>query len=181
MTLKRYIFLDRDGTLNEEKDYLGDPDQLFLYPKVGKALYQLQEKGFGLIVVTNQSGIGRGYFTGETVQLIHQKLIDLLAIESVKLDAIYLCPHHPDFDCDCRKPKMGMITQAQKDFHFVPKQCFVIGDKAADINLAKTMGAFSILVRTGWGAQTEKAQNCSPDVIVDTILQAIPWIMARSV
>ena len=171
-----FILLDRDGTLNVERHYLSDPDQLELYPGVPAALKRLRDLGYGLAVVTNQSGIARGYFTLDTLERIHQRLRDLLAAEGASVDGIYSCPHGPDEDCDCRKPLPGMARQAQAEFGFDPKQAIVIGDKKADINLGRAIGAATILVRTGWGADAEKAGDCSPDVIVDDLPAAVRWI-----
>jgi D-glycero-D-manno-heptose 1,7-bisphosphate phosphatase len=172
----RFVLLDRDGTLNVERHYLSDPDQLELLPNVGAALARLRALGCGLVVVTNQSGIGRGYFDRDAVDRVHARLRELLAQFGVRLDGIYLCPHGPSEHCQCRKPLPGMVEQAVADFGFDPKDAFVIGDKEADINLGRAVGAKTILVRTGWGAETEKRSACSPDVIVDDLGQAAAWI-----
>jgi D-glycero-D-manno-heptose 1,7-bisphosphate phosphatase len=173
-----FILLDRDGTLNVERDYLSDPDQLELLPGVPAALRRLRDLGFGLVVVTNQSGIGRGYFTSGTVDLIHDRLRCLLAAEGASLDGIYVCPHGPDDGCDCRKPLPGMVRQAAADWGFDPKASIVIGDKDADIDLGRSVGARSILVRTGWGRDTERAGRCRPDAIVDDLPKAVDWILS---
>jgi len=176
---KRFILLDRDGTLNVERNYLSDPDQLELFSGVGKALAELRAMGFGLVVVTNQSGVGRGYFTLERVHEIHERLKRMLAADGAVIDGIYICPHHPDVACDCRKPLPGMARQAIAEFGFDPAQAIVIGDKEADIDLGKAIGAQTILVRTGWGADTEKRGQCRPDVIVDDLPAAAAWIKSR--
>jgi D-glycero-D-manno-heptose 1,7-bisphosphate phosphatase len=169
---RRFILLDRDGTLNVERHYLSDPDQLELLPGVIPALKRLRALGFGLAVVTNQSGVGRGYFTLEKLGDIHQRLRELLAEGGVALDAIYICPHTPDQPCRCRKPLPGMIEQAVAEFGFDPTQAIVIGDKAADIDLGHAVGATSILVRTG----CEQAGACRPDAIVDDLAAAVDLI-----
>ena len=110
---KRFVLIDRDGTINVEKHYLSDPDQLELYPGIGPALKRLQDAGFGLAVLTNQSGIARGYFDLDRLTQIHDRLRALLAAEGVTVDGIYICPHGPDDDCACRKPLPGMVEQAQ--------------------------------------------------------------------
>ncbi len=178
MTARRFVLLDRDGTINVEIDYLSDPAQLRLYPGVAQALRRLGELGFGLVVVTNQSGVGRGYFDLAAVDRVHARLGELLAEEGVRLDGIYVCPHPPDGDCRCRKPRPGMIEQAVAEFGFDASQCFVIGDKAADVQLAEAVGATGILVRTGWGAKAERAGNCRPAAIVDDLPAAVAWIEA---
>lgn len=174
-----FILLDRDGTLNVERNYLSDPDQLELFPGVIEGLKRLRELGYGLVVVTNQSGVGRGYFTLEAVAKVHERLTALLAEGGASVDAIYICPHAPDETCDCRKPLPGMARQAQAEFGFDPKQAIVIGDKKADIDLGRAIGATTILVRTGWGQDAEKAGDISPDAIVDDLPAAVRWIEER--
>lgn len=173
---RHFVLLDRDGTLNVERHYLSDPEQLELFPGVTLALKRLREMGFGLVVLTNQSGIGRGYFSLERLGEIHQRLRDLLAAGGASVDGIYVCPHAPDETCSCRKPLTGMVEQAVAEFGFDPRQSFMIGDKAADVDLGRAVGAKSILVRTGWGAASEKAADCQPDVIVDDLAAAVGWI-----
>jgi D-glycero-D-manno-heptose 1,7-bisphosphate phosphatase len=113
------------------------------------------------------------------VERVHERLRTLLAKEGASVDGIYLCPHSPDEDCDCRKPLPGMALQAQTDFGFDPKQAIVIGDKKVDIDLGRAIGATTILVRTGWGADAEKAGDSEPDAIVDDLPAAVTWIEAR--
>lgn len=173
---RRFVLLDRDGTINIERHYLSDPDQLELYPGVGAALRRLGELGFGIVVVTNQSGIGRGYFDLATVQRVHERLAELLAAEGVVLDGFYLCPHGPDDDCACRKPLPGMVEQAVAAHGFDPKQAFLVGDKAVDVDMAHAVGAVGILVRTGWGAKAEAEAKCLPDAILDDLPAAVAWI-----
>ena len=173
---KRFVLLDRDGTLNIERHYLGDPDGLVLYPGVGIALKRLRDLGFGLAVVTNQSGVARGYFDLPAVERIHARLDEMLAAEGASVDGYYICPHGPDEGCDCRKPLPGMVHQAVADHGFDPTRAFMIGDKAADINLGKAVGAKTVLVRTGWGSDPEKVKDCAPDVVVDDLSAAVDWI-----
>lgn len=171
-----FVLLDRDGTLNVEKNYLSDPDELALFPGTTCALKKLRALGYGLVVVTNQSGVGRGYFTAQTLERVHDRLRELLAADGASVDAIYICPHRPDEECDCRKPLPGMAEQAIAEFGFDPKRSIVIGDKSADIDLGRAIGATTILVRTGWGADHERDRTCEPDVIVDDLAQAARWI-----
>jgi D-glycero-D-manno-heptose 1,7-bisphosphate phosphatase len=173
---RRFVLLDRDGTLNVERHYLSDPDQLALFPGVGRALRRLQDQGFGLIVLTNQSGVARGYFDIATVNRIHDRLRTMLAADGVELDGIYLCPHGPDDDCACRKPRTGMVDQAVAEHGFDPHQAFLVGDKAVDIDLGHAVGATPILVRTGWGDKAEREGKCAPAVIVDDLTAAAEWI-----
>jgi D-glycero-D-manno-heptose 1,7-bisphosphate phosphatase len=156
---RRFVLLDRDGTINVEVHYLSDPDQLALYPGVGPALRRLQDLGLGIVVVTNQSGIARGYFDHDTLARIHDRLRALLGEFGVRIDGIYLCPHGPDDDCDCRKPLPGMIAAAVAELGFDPSQAFLVGDKVVDVELARAVGATGILVRTGHGAKSEASGN----------------------
>jgi len=174
-----FVLLDRDGTINVEKHYLSDPDQLELYPGTGAALKRLRDLGYGLAVVTNQSGVGRGYFGLDAVERVHDRLRELLAADGASVDGFFICPHGPDEACDCRKPLPGMARQAMETFGFDPRQAVVIGDKAADIGLGQAIGAATILVRTGWGSDAEKEMDCDPDVIVDDLAGAVRWIEAR--
>lgn len=174
MTQRRFALIDRDGTINVERDYLSDPEQLELIPGAAEGLRRLRDLGLGLIVVTNQSGIARGYFSMETLEAIHTRLRELLASEGITLDGLYICPHGPDEACDCRKPLPGMALQAAKDLNFAPNQAFVIGDKAADVELGQALGAVSILVRTGYGRQFES--KCHPQHVADDLKAAAEWI-----
>jgi len=178
---RRFVLLDRDGTINIEKHYLSDPALLELYPGVASALRQLQASGFGLAVVTNQAGIAKGKITAAQLEAVHAKLVAMLAAEGVTLDGIYFCPHHPDHNCDCRKPQPGMVTQAVAELGFDPKQAFMIGDKGLDIDLGKAVGAATILVRTGYGAETERKKLASPDYIADGLPDAARWIIAQAI
>ena len=173
---RRFVLLDRDGTLNVDRHYLSDPAQLELYPGVLAALRRLRELGFGLVVVTNQSGVARGYFDLATVARVNARLVDMLAAGGVALDGIYYCPHGADSDCACRKPRPGMVEQAVADHGFDPRQAFVVGDKAVDVALAEAVGATGILVRTGWGAKAERQGECAPAAIVDDLPAAVAWI-----
>ena len=173
---RSFVLLDRDGTLNVEKHYLSDPDQLALFPGTTCALKRLRALGYGLVVVTNQSGVGRGYFTADAVDRVHDRLRELLAADGASIDAIYICPHAPDQDCDCRKPLPGLAHQAIAEFGFDPKRSIVIGDKAADIDLGRAIGATTVLVRTGWGADHERDRSCEPDAVVDDLAGAVRWL-----
>lgn len=150
---RRYVLLDRDGTLIEEKNYLADPAQVVLLPGVVEGLRQLRAMGLGLLVVTNQSGVGRGYFTEAVVDAIHGRMRDLLRASGVDVDAFYHCPHVPEAACTCRKPLTGMVEKAARELDFRADACFVVGDKPCDVELGRNLGATTFLVRTGYGAQ----------------------------
>jgi D-glycero-D-manno-heptose 1,7-bisphosphate phosphatase len=177
---KHFIVLDRDGTIIVERHYLSDPAQVELLPGAVSGLRQLRRMGFGLIVITNQSGIGRGFFNEERLGLIHLRMIELLEAENVSLDGIYFCPHLPEDNCSCRKPQPGLLYLAAKERGFDPQSCFVIGDKACDIELGKLVGATTLLVRTGYGNQMMTESTLQPDYIVDN-LQAASGVIQKVV
>lgn len=172
------IFLDRDGTIIEDRDYLASPDQVSILPTVTQSLAQLAQAGYSLVMITNQSGIGRGYFTLEHLEMVHQYLSQLLLAEEVTLDGIYFCPHAPRENCKCRKPLPELMLRASADLDLDLSRSFVIGDKPADIGLALAVGAKPILVRTGYGAESEHDPmiQSSATHIVDTIADALPYI-----
>jgi heptosyltransferase-2 len=143
------VFLDRDGTLNPDPGYIGSPDQFELFPGVAAALARLTRAGARLVVVTNQSGVGRGLFSSTDLDAIHAKLRRLLHDAGASLDAIYACPHHPDERCGCRKPETGMIDRAVCELGIDLSRSYLIGDHAKDMELAKRVGAKRVWVMTG--------------------------------
>ena len=173
---RRFVVLDRDGTIIAERHYLSDPALVELLPGAAEGLRRMADLGLGLIVVTNQSGVARGYFDLQRVDEIHGRMQALLADQGVALDGIYVCPHLPDADCACRKPRPGLVLQAAAEFHFEPCACFVIGDKPCDIELGQAVAATTILVRTGYGAEHEAAGLIHPDYTVDDLRAAAKLI-----
>ena len=172
MTQRHFVVLDRDGTIIVERYYLSDPLQVELIPGVAAGLRQLSEMDLGLVVVTNQSALSRGFFDKARLNLIHQRLRELLYAEGVYLDGIYICPHRPEDNCLCRKPKIGLLELAAKELNFDPQASFVIGDKACDIELGQRVGATTFLVRTGYGAQVAAETMATPDYVVDDVRDA---------
>lgn len=172
MTQRRFVVLDRDGTINVERQYLSDPGQVELIPGAASALRQLSGMGLGLVVVTNQSAVARGFFDQARLALIHQRLRELLDAEGVQLDGIYVCPHIPEDNCPCRKPRSGLLELAAQELKFDPQACFVIGDKAIDIELGQRVGAMTFLVRTGYGAHVAVETTITPDYVVDDVWAA---------
>ncbi len=173
-----FVLIDRDGTINVEKHYLSDPDQLELLPGAGDAIARLNRAGFGVVVVTNQSGIARGYFGLDRLAAIHDRLIRLLAGQGAHLDGIEICPHGPNDDCQCRKPLPGMVTQAAGRLGFDPARSVVVGDKEVDVELGLAVGATTFLVRTGHGmtyAAASKAHH-----VVDDLATAVDKILASA-
>lgn len=142
-------FLDRDGTIVLDKHYLSDPDGLELLPNALEGLRELRELGARLVVVTNQSGVGRGYFPAEAVERMHERLRRLLAGGGVELDGIYVCPHSPDDGCTCRKPGTALFERAAEELGLELGASFVLGDKDADVEAGRRIGARSILVGPG--------------------------------
>ena len=172
-----YVLLDRDGTIIVEKYYLSTAAGVELLPGALEGLRSLRDAGFGLIVVTNQSGIGRGKLTLETLADIHAELQRQLAAGGVRIDAFYHCPHMPEDDCECRKPKPALALRAASAFGFDPRRSFVIGDKPADIELGRNCGARTILVRTGYGRDFESA-GLTADFVADDLSEAARFIRA---
>lgn len=169
---RRFVVLDRDGTLIEECHYLSDPADVALTPGAGEALRRLARRGLGLVVVTNQSAIGRGIFGPDRLDAIHAEVVEQLAREGVSLAGIYVCPHVPEDGCACRKPRRALLDRAGRDLGFDPADAFVVGDKASDIELGKSAGASTILVRTGYGREVEASGGAGADWIVDDLRQA---------
>lgn len=176
---RRFVLLDRDGVLNVEKHYLSRAEDVELLPGVVEGLQRLRALGLGLVVVTNQSGIGRGYFDLSCLEAVHARLRQLLRDGGVDVDAIYHCPHAPEARCGCRKPAPGLAWQAAADLGFAPAQTFVIGDKASDLELARALGAPAILVAQGYGNQTLQEGRVSPDLVAADLVAAARWIEER--
>jgi histidinol-phosphate phosphatase family protein len=172
VTRKRYVALDRDGTIIVERHYLSDPNLVELLPGAAAGLRELRALGFGLVVVTNQSAIGRGFFDQAQLGRIHARLEELLEAEGVRLDGIYACPHLPDDACACRKPNVGLLEAASQDLGFDAAETFVIGDNVSDIQLGRRAGATTILVRTGYGAAVADAGAAHADHVVDDLVSA---------
>jgi heptosyltransferase-2 len=176
------VFLDRDGTLNHDPGYLSVAAELKLLAGVGPALARLKRAGAKLVVVTNQSGVGRGIFTLKDLEAIHARLEGLLEQEEVALDAIYFCPHHPDDGCRCRKPNVGMVERARSELQLDLRRSYLIGDHARDIQLAKRVGAKGILLTTdlvdAQALDALQAAEAMPDAVATSMTEAVDWILA---
>ncbi len=178
------VFLDRDGTINEDPGYLGEPEKVKLYPDTAKALSILKKKlNFKLIVISNQSGIARGLITKDNVDKVNDRINEILLQKNVSIDAFYYCPFHPDFsspeDCECRKPSPKLIFDAAKDFNINLKSSYFIGDSAADIECGKNAGLKTVLVKTGYGKESIsilQKQNNFPSFVAENLIDASNYI-----
>ncbi|MFX0180701.1 MAG: D-glycero-beta-D-manno-heptose 1,7-bisphosphate 7-phosphatase [Candidatus Hodarchaeota archaeon] len=168
------IFLDRDGVINEEVNYLSNIDDFMLIEGSIEALKILKDLGYFLIVITNQAGIARGYFTEETLQEIHNKMVQILKQNDIELDDIFYCPHHPDFTgpCNCRKPSPGMILQAKDKYNIDLRESFMVGDTLIDIETGLAAKCRTVLLLTGYGIEERKKINdIIPDFIFPNLLE----------
>jgi D-glycero-D-manno-heptose 1,7-bisphosphate phosphatase len=148
----RFAVLDRDGTINVERDHLTDPADMELIPGSAAAIRRLRDDlGFGVVVVTNQAHVGRGFLPVARLVAIHERLSELLAAEGAGVDAIMYCPHTPEDGCACRKPRPGLVLEAAERFGFDPAGTFVVGDHQADVAMGRSIGATTFLVLTGHG------------------------------
>ena len=152
---RRAVFLDRDGTILVEKNYLADPDQVELIPGAAEGLRQLADDGYLLVVVTNQSGIARGMYGEAEYRAVDARMRDLLEREGVSIAASYHCPHHPEFSgpCACRKPGTQLFERAIRELTVDPTASWLVGDRVRDVEPAVRLGARSVLVQTGYGAE----------------------------
>jgi len=176
------VFLDRDGTINEEVSYLSRMEQLRLYPQTCEAIRLVNAAGMKAVVVTNQSGIARGYFTEEFVRSVHDRINELLAAGGARIDGFYVCPHHPVYgngiykqDCACRKPKPGLLLRAAAEMDIDLARSYMIGDMLKDIEAGKKAGATGILVRTGYGSNIVRTDM--PAYIAEDVLEAVQWLL----
>ncbi|MFH1904814.1 MAG: D-glycero-beta-D-manno-heptose 1,7-bisphosphate 7-phosphatase [bacterium] len=177
---RRAVFLDRDGTINTEVDYLKSVKELMLIKNTAKAIRILNQNQIKVIIVTNQSGISRGLFSIDDLDNVHNELKRRLRRNGAYIDAIYYCPHHPDEECSCRKPKKGMFKLAAKDFDLKLNKCYIIGDKLTDIRAAYNISATGILVRTGYGKSEQnklKEVGVMPEHIAENLYEAVKWII----
>lgn len=180
------VFLDRDGVINEEINYLYKPEDLRFIPSAIEAIKTLNTNNFLTVVVTNQAGVARGYFSEEDVRNLHRYMQDQLNLEDAHIDSFYYCPHHPSeglgdylLNCCCRKPKPGLLHQAETDFGLELKSSYLIGDKYSDVLAGQQVGCKVVLVKTGHGMNELKSppQDIVLDYIATDILDAVLWII----
>jgi D-glycero-D-manno-heptose 1,7-bisphosphate phosphatase len=187
-TFERAVFLDRDGTIIEEVGYLDRPERIEFFPWTIDAIRVLNRAGLAVVLVSNQSGVARGFFPEAVVDDVHRRMAAMLAEGGARIDAYYYCPHHPDGKvpafakkCDCRKPGRGLVDKAAAELGIDPARSFVVGDRWLDVALGRAVGAQSVLVRTGYGASEEEKQpvDMTADAVVDNLIAASSWILGR--
>jgi len=167
-TSSNVVILDRDGTLVTDKGYLSDPTELAFEPGAVEGLRRFAALGYRLVVITNQSGVGRGFFTLEQLQLVNARLKTMVEATGVRLENIYFCPHAPDANCDCRKPALGLMRQAASELGFNPASAVVIGDKETDMEFGRRAGAMTLLISTN---ATSNLRD-PPDLVVTNLTDA---------
>ncbi|RPI29440.1 MAG: HAD family hydrolase [Acidobacteria bacterium] len=182
----RAVFLDRDGTVIEEVNYLSTIEEMQVYPFSAEALRRLRAAGFLVVIISNQSAIARGYLNEADLEKIHSELARRLTQEGARIDRFYYCPHHAEATleryrqvCECRKPRPGMILRAAADLQIDLKASFVVGDRAGDVGVAQEAGCRSVLVKTGYGkTAVEQLGDLRPDYVAENLLEAADWIIA---
>jgi len=183
------VFIDRDGTLTEEVGYVNHPGRLQLLPRSAEAVRRLNQAGVAAVLVTNQAGMARGYFSEEVLAAVHAALVCQLRKGDAYLDGIYVCPHHPTegsgpfrMDCNCRKPKPGLLHRAATELDLDLKASVLVSDKASDLSAASAVGAQSVLVLTGYGRGEWEYRQAHfavvPDHVAEDLLDAVAWILA---
>lgn len=190
MARRPAVFIDRDGTLTEEVGYVNHPSRLRLLPRSAAAIRRLNEAGIAAVVATNQAGVARGYFSEDVMNAVHEQLVAQLKDAGAHLDGLYVCPHHPTegvppfrADCDCRKPKPGLLLRAAHDLDLDLRESSMVGDKASDLLVAPSVGARAILVLTGYGLGEWEYRRAhfplAPDHVAADLLDAVDWVIAR--
>ena len=182
------VFIDRDGTISEEVGYVNHPSRFRVFPYSSEAIRILNESGLLAIVITNQAGVARGYFAEDVILKVHNQLKQDLENNSARLDAIYYCAHHPSvgeppyrLDCDCRKPKTGLIEQATSDFDIDTAASWMAGDRYSDVELARNAGLRSAFLLSGYGRGEWEYQSQNwkhkPDLVCENLLEAVKLIV----
>ena len=190
LTLKPSVFLDRDGTINEQMGYINHISRFVLLPGVIQAIRRLNSLQVPVVVVTNQSGLARGYFPESFLQTVHEEMRRQLQAEGAHVDGIYVCPHHPEArqerfrqNCTCRKPKTGLLEQAAAELKLDLSRSYMVGDRWSDLRCGAAAGTATVLVRTGYGRGEElyigPQETLQPDYVADDLLAATAWIAAR--
>ncbi len=188
--MKRAVFIDRDGTISEEVGYINHPSRFRVFPYAADAIKHLNDNGWLAIVVTNQAGVARGYFSEDMIQSVHAAMTQELEHGGAALDAIYYCAHHPSVgeppyrvDCDCRKPKPGLISRAAREFDVDLNGSWMVGDRYTDVELARNAGVHSMFVLSGYGRGEWEHQRAGwkeqPDLVAENLLEAVRVIVGK--
>lgn len=186
----RAIVMDRDGTVCDEVGYVNHVSRIRLLPRSAAAIRRAREAGFKTAIVTNQAGVARGYFDEELIHRVHDRVRELLAADGAAVDAIYYCPHHPDagappyrLDCDCRKPRPGMLLRARDELGLDLARSYLVGDSMRDVEAGHRVGATTVLVLTGYGRGELEYRSAGwktrPDHIAEDLMEAVEWILSR--
>jgi D-glycero-D-manno-heptose 1,7-bisphosphate phosphatase len=187
---RRAVFMDRDGTISEEVGYVNHPSRYRVFPYAAEAVSLINREGWLAILVTNQAGVARGYFPEDMITKVHSILSEELAAGGAHLDAIYYCSHHPSvgsppyrLDCDCRKPKPGLIQQAAREFDIDLENSWMIGDRYSDVEMARRAGVKAGFVLSGYGHGEWEFQRSTwptePDIVVPDLLEAVKTILGK--
>ena len=177
--MHKAVFIDRDGVINKDLGkYVTKPEEFDFIPGAVEALKKLHDSEFKILIITNQGGVGKGIYSEEDVEAIHEKMHNLLAKEGVRIDGVYYCPHHPEEGCDCRKPRLGMVNKAVEDHEIDASRSFFIGDKTSDVKAGKDAGCKTFLVRTGYAGH-DKVCDVEPDFVVSDLLGAVKTILSN--
>ncbi|RUM41474.1 MAG: D,D-heptose 1,7-bisphosphate phosphatase [Desulfobulbus sp.] len=190
MSKKAAVFLDRDGTINEQMGYINHISRFILLPGVGKAISRLNDQNIPVVVVTNQSGLARGYFPPSLLEDVNKQMTQELAEDGAHIDGLYICPHHPEAKqeeyrkkCTCRKPQTGLLEQAAEELGLDLERSFMVGDRWSDLKCGAAAGASSVLVLTGYGRGDQKyigpGQQIQPAFVADDLHAAVDWILSR--
>lgn len=184
MQAEKVVFLDRDGTINEEKGYLHRLEDLILIPGAAKAIGLLNANGYKTVVVTNQAGVARGYYTEGDVRVLHESLNERLKQEGAHIDLFFYCPHHPQHgigefkkECGCRKPASGMLAMAEQYFNVDKSHSYMIGDNAGDMGAGSNYGVTTILVGTGYGQEIKRQGSVPYDYFAEDLLEAVELVI----
>lgn len=178
--LHKAVFLDRDGTIAKDVHYCRRVEDFQILPKAAEAIRSLNKEGYKVVVITNQSGIARGYFTEETLSMIHRKMHSDLQNSGAFIDAVYFCPHHPDDGCECRKPKPTLLIRAAKEIGITLGQSYMVGDDIKDVQAGLAAGCRTVWLRSDGIAPAEMSQDQLAHHIASDLAQAVEWIIRDS-
>jgi D-glycero-D-manno-heptose 1,7-bisphosphate phosphatase len=175
------VFLDRDGTIAEETGYVNHLSRFCVFPFAAAAIRRLNEAAIPVIVITNQSGVARGFFPEEMIHRVHQKMATVLAAGGARVDGIYYCPHDSSVECECRKPNPGMLQRAAREHKLELEGSSLVSDRFVDLDMGKKSGCRSILVMTGYGRGEYEWNRLRwphlPDAVVENLSEAVDWIL----